>query len=246
MAHVFRMLQHRAKEPELMDDFSAGGPELREALQHLRILNRIFGAAAPTLYGVRRLWTEAGKPERFSVLDVGSGSGDVNGHLLRWADANKIDLGITLVDISEEACEEARLFFHNEPRVQVMRSDLFALPESCADVITGTQFVHHFAENELSKVVDNMLKASRFGVVINDIHRHWIPWVAVWLTARMVSNNRYIVNDGPLSVAKGFRSTDWKNLSKALGVSGIFFAWRPLFRYVVVIRNPMVSFNQRR
>ncbi|AZN43784.1 methyltransferase domain-containing protein [Paenibacillus albus] len=234
---MFRGFKQRASEHELMDDFSTGGPELREALQHLRILNRVFGAAAPTLYGVQRIWTESGKPSRFSILDIGSGSGDVNRHILRWADENLIDLRVTLVDITEEACEEARLLYLNEPRVQVMRNDLFKLPEGGVDVVTGTQFVHHFAANELPKVVESMLKASRYGVVINDIHRHWIPWAAVWLTARIVSKNRYIVNDGPLSVAKGFRSEDWKNLRKALGVSKMFYTWRPLFRYVVVIWN---------
>jgi 2-polyprenyl-3-methyl-5-hydroxy-6-metoxy-1,4-benzoquinol methylase len=235
---LFKGMRQRAQEPELMDDFSKGGAELREALQHLRRLNRIFGAAAPTLYGVRRLWIGADKPRQLSILDIGSGSGDVNGRLLRWAAANRIDLRITLIDITEEACEEARLFFRNEPRVQVMRSDLFTLPEAYADVITGTQFVHHFATDELPMVVESMIKASRLGVVINDIHRHWIPWAAVWLAARMISNNRYIVNDGPLSVAKGFRSADWANLRIRLSLSSeMFYAWRPLFRYVVVIRK---------
>ena len=103
-----------------------------------------------------------------------------------------------------------------------MRNDLFQLPEGSADVVTGTQFVHHFGANELSTVVESMLKASRTGVVINDIHRHWLPWTAVWLTSRIVSSNRYIVNDGPLSVAKGFRSEDWNNLKSDLGVSKLF------------------------
>ncbi|RAP78637.1 methyltransferase domain-containing protein [Paenibacillus montanisoli] len=232
---MLRGFRQRAVEHELMDDFSTGGPELREALRHLRVLNRIFGAAAPTLYGVQRMWTEAGKPNRFSILDIGSGSGDVNRHILRWADKNRIDMKIILADITEEACDEARLFYRNEPRVRVMRHDLYELPEGCADVVTGTQFVHHFAADELSKVVACMLKASRFGVVINDIHRHWIPWAAVWLTARIISKNRYIVNDGPLSVAKGFRSEDWIHLRSALGISRMVYAWRPLFRYVVVV-----------
>ncbi|TDF92834.1 methyltransferase domain-containing protein [Paenibacillus piri] len=232
---MFRRFKQRAVEHELMDDFSTGGAELREALQHLRMLNRIFGAASTTLFGVQQIWLESDKPRRFSILDIGSGSGDVNRQILRWADENQIDVRITLVDITEEACEEARLLYCNEPRIHVMRSNLFELPEGCADVLTGTQFVHHFIGNELLKVVESMLKASRLGVVINDIHRHWIPWAAVWLTARIVSNNRYILNDGPLSVAKGFRSEDWKNLREALGATEMFYVWRPMFRYVVVI-----------
>lgn len=235
MNYMFRRFKQRALEQELMDDLSTGGPELREALRHLRRLNRIFGAAAPTLYGIKRLWMKADKPKRFTVLDIGSGSGDVNRHLLRWADECGVDLTIKLADITEEACEEARLFFANEPRIQVMQSDLFELPEGSADVVTGTQFVHHFDANRLPEVVESMLKASRLGVVINDIHRHWIPWAAVWVTTRMISSNRYIVNDGPLSVAKGFRSEDWEDLRNELGATEMFYAWRPLFRYAVVI-----------
>lgn len=236
---MFKLLRlgRRAVEPELMDDLSAGGAELREALQHLRRLNLIFAAAAPTRYGVRRLWIEADKPKRLSIMDIGAGSGDVNRQLLKWADTNHIDLKITLVDITEEACEEARLFFRDEPRVQVIRRDLFTLSEACADIITGTQFVHHFGAEELPVVLEGMLRASRLGVVINDIHRHWIPWSAVWLTARIISSNRYILNDGPLSVAKGFRAADWNELRKSLGLSDLFYTWRPLFRYVAVIRK---------
>jgi len=232
---MLRRLKQRATELELMDDLSTGGAELKEALRHLRMLNRIFGAAAPTLYGVQRLWKNAGMPKRLSVLDIGAGSGDVNRLLLRWADTAGIEMSITLSDITEEACEEARALYRNESRVRVKQCDIFELPDCGADVITGTQFVHHFNSGELPRVVAGMMKASRLGVVINDIHRHWIPWTAVWLTARIVSNNRYIINDGPLSVAKGFRGEDWDMLRKALGEPPMFYAWRPLFRYVVVI-----------
>lgn len=218
-----------------MDDFSTGGLELREALSHLRVLNRIFGASAPTFHGVRKLWEEAGRPDSFTILDIGAGSGDVNGQILKWADLNGIDLRITLVDITEEACEEARHYFRDEPRIQVLRSNLFDLQEQFADVVTGTQFVHHFAENELNQVIHKMLHVSRLGVVINDIHRHWIPWVAVWITVRLISSNRYIHHDGPLSVAKGFCAEDWKQLRQALELPGMRFSWKPLFRYMVVI-----------
>src|SRR5690606_7328962 len=111
--------------------------------------------------------------ERFSILDIGAGSGDVNRRLLRWADRERIDLTITISDITEEACEEARQLFSREPRVSVVRQDLFQLPEGCADIVTATQFVHHFASEQLPGVVRQMLKASRMGIVIQDIHRHW-------------------------------------------------------------------------
>ena len=138
-----------------------------------------------------------------------------------------------------------RVFFQNEPRVQVLRGDLFKLPEGGADIVTGTQLLHHFAEEELPGVVVSMLRGARLGVVVNDIHRHWIAWTAVWLVTRMFSSNRYIRNDGPLSVAKGFRSQDWKRLKQAAGINQMMYSWRPLFRYSVVIGKPVSNSSGR-
>ncbi|GIP19308.1 hypothetical protein J40TS1_49500 [Paenibacillus montaniterrae] len=234
---MFKKLRYRALEDELMDDFSMGGAELREALQQLRLINRIFQAAGPMKYGVQQLWQEAGKPTHLTILDIGAGSGDVNRLLLRWASANGIDMKLTLADRTEEACEEARQLFRNEARVEVVQCDLFELPPDSFDIVTGTQFVHHFSQEELPEVARSMLRASKTGIVINDIHRHWIPWSAVWLTAHLISTNRYIRHDAPLSVAKGFRAEDWRNLKDALGAPEMAYRWRPLFRYVVTIRK---------
>lgn len=234
---MFDRLKHRAEKPELMDDRSAGGRDLRQAYRHLSRLNRIFGAAGPTLYGIKRLWCDAGRPKQLSILDIGCGYGDVNRPILRWADNNSVRMMITLADRSEEACEEARRLYKDEPRIEVIKCDLFTLPERCADIVTATQFVHHFSSLELQNVVRKLLQTSRMGIVINDIHRHWIPWLAVFTVTRLISRNTYIRHDGPLSVAKGFRATDWQSLKQSDVASDMSYYWRPLFRYVVTARK---------
>ncbi|MCU6711731.1 methyltransferase domain-containing protein [Paenibacillus sp. J5C_2022] len=230
-------LRHRAEADELMDDLASGGEELREAHAHLRRLNKLFAASAPTLYGVNRLWRKAGCPDELSILDVGAGSGDVNRRLLGWGAEHGVRMRIMLLDVTEEACEEAALYYKDEPRVEVRRGDVLKLPGGCADIVTGTQFLHHFQGERLHEVVGSMVRASRYGVVINDIHRHWLAWIAVWLAARLLSRNRYIRHDGPLSVAKGFRSSDWHSLENAAGEGELRYCWRPLFRYAVMIRK---------
>ncbi len=234
-------MERRAKREELMDDFSVGGAELEEALKHLRRLNRMFGAAMPVEYGVNRLWEQSGKPASLSILDIGAGSGEINRSLLRWADKKQIELAITLVDATEEACLEANRLFANEPRVTIMQANLFDLPSEAADIVTGSQFAHHFSDEELPNAVAHMLKVSRKGAVLADIHRHFIAWLAVWLSVRMISKNRYILHDGPLSVAKGFRAQDWRmlgsRLQKVVGQAELKYSWRPLFRYSAVVKK---------
>ncbi|MBB6638204.1 methyltransferase domain-containing protein [Cohnella thailandensis] len=230
-------LRNRSARPELMDDFNQGGEELREAHRHLRRLNRLFGASGPALYGVDKLWKEAGKPSVWTVMDVGAGSGDINRALLRWAERRGIELSIRLVDRTEEACAEARRLYRDEPRIEVLRADLFALRGIRADVVTASQVAHHYSDEELTGLVRALLRISRCGVVISDIHRSVVPWLAVFAATRLLSRNRYIRNDGPLSVAKGFRSSDWTRLSRSLGTGTLRYSWRPLYRYSVWIRE---------
>ncbi|WEG14849.1 methyltransferase domain-containing protein [Pullulanibacillus sp. KACC 23026] len=240
----FRSLSVRAKEAELMDDFSMGGEELREALKHLRRLNRIFAAPGPTLVGVEKLWRNIRCPNKLTIVDVGAGSGDVNRKLLQWAEKNGIEMELTLVDLTEEACSEARQWFAKDSRVRVIRGDARELPSASADIVTASQFLHHFDGMQLVEIVSHMLRTSRYGAVINDIHRHVVSYTAVWLTARLISRNRYILNDAPLSVAKGFKRKDWETLMERLQNDEMTYQWRPMFRYSVVIPKPD-SFKNR-
>ncbi|CAM3923412.1 methyltransferase domain-containing protein [Cohnella lubricantis] len=229
------LLSQRSAIPELMDDFAQGGEELQQALRHLRRLNRIFGASGPIVYGVNYLWRKAGRPSRLTLLDVGSGSGDINRRLLRWADKQRIEMKVILCDVTEEAETEAKELFRHEPRVTFVRRSVCELAPGQVDIVTASQFVHHFGSNELPAIVRRLMEASRIGIVLNDIHRHWIPWTAVWLVTRLISANRYIRHDGPLSVAKGFRRSDFQLAARQLEHSELAVRWRPLFRYAVTI-----------
>ncbi|GFN33961.1 methyltransferase domain-containing protein [Paenibacillus xylaniclasticus] len=234
------LLRRRAAEPELMDDYaSSGGEALREAHRHLRRLNLLFAASGPIVFGVERLWRKAGCPDRLSVLDIGCGQGDVNGALLRWAERRGVVLQLTLADITEEACAEARALYQEEPRVKVERLDLFELPDHYADITVASQVLHHFEEDQAVQALNAMARSARMGCVVGDIHRHPAAWAAVWLAARMVSRNRYIRHDGPLSVAKGFRASDWRCFRNRLQAVDpayhLEFVWRPLFRYCCLV-----------
>ena len=237
---MFEALGSRSTREEYMDDFDEGGRELEEALRHLRLLNRIFAASGPLLYGVKELWKRSGCPKELHIMDIGAGSGEMNRRILRWANRKGIRVRITLVDMTEEACREANQIFASEPRVRTIRQDVFDIGEEAADMLICSQFLHHFPDERLAVVTGHMLKAARLGVVICDIHRHWIAWSAVWLVARIISRNRYIRHDAPLSVAKGFQSKDWDGLTEDIKQNGNYdlrYRWQPLFRYTVVISN---------
>lgn len=235
MLKAFPDLTQRSEAPELMDDYSIGGCELAEALIQLRNINTWLGAAWPTLEGVNRLWRQAGTPSRLTILDVGAGTGDGNRLLLRWATRRRIQLRLILLDLHPETCAAAAAYYQDEPRVQVQQGDLFHIPVQSIDIVTASLVAHHFSAEQLPSVVLAMARAARLGVVINDLHRHFLAWGSIWLLTRLLSRNRMIRHDAPLSVRRGFRTDDFEQLRAIAGLEQLHYQWRPMFRYLVVV-----------
>jgi 2-polyprenyl-3-methyl-5-hydroxy-6-metoxy-1,4-benzoquinol methylase len=218
-----------------MDDLAIGGPELTEALAQLRVINRVLGATAPTIEGVAHLWRRAGRPMQLHVLDVGAGSGEFSRQLLAWAARQRVEVQITLLDINAETCATATVYHRDTPQITVQHGDLFALPTASADIITASLFLHHIADPLLPTALLTMARAARIGVVINDLHRHRIAWLAIWLATQLLSRNRMIRHDAPLSVQRGFCAADFERLRAVPELARLWYAWRPLFRYLVLI-----------
>lgn len=231
----FPDLLHRVEALELMDDLAIGGDDLAEALVQLRWINRLLGGAFPALEGVVALWQQAGCPGQLSILDIGAGSGDVNRAVLRWATRRKVAVQVTLLDIHPETCAVAAAYYRNEPRVRVVQGDVLHLPVRGVDIVTASLFLHHFPNHQLPAVVRAMARAARLGVVINDLHRHPVALASIWLLTRLFSRNRMIQHDAPLSVRRGFCAADFEQLRAWPELCELWYVWRPLFRYLVVV-----------
>jgi len=228
-------LTQRSTALERMDDRSIVGDELAEALRQLRVINLALGSAWPTLEGVARLWRAAGKPDRLSILDIGAGSGDVNRLLLSWAARRGIAMNITLVDIHPQTCAAAAEYYQHEPRVQIVCADVMHLGVRVADIVTTALFAHHFSVEQLPGMFVALARAARIGVVVNDLHRHRLAWLGIWAATRVLSRNRMIRHDAPLSVQRGFRAEDLRQLRAAPGLSQLTYTWRPFFRYLITL-----------
>jgi SAM-dependent methyltransferase len=218
-----------------MDDLANGGGELAVALCQLRLINRLLGAAWPTLWGVYQLWRQAGRPSHLHLLDVGAGSGDANRLLLRWARLAGVDLRITLLELNPETCAHARRYWSDEPRVTVQQGDLFAIEPGAVDLVTASMVLHHFETSAVARALRVLRRAARIGVVAGDLHRHWIAWLFIRGATWLLSRNPMIRHDAPLSVARGFARSELVELRRAEGLGGLRFCWAPLFRWLLLL-----------
>jgi hypothetical protein len=74
-----------------------------------------------------------------------------------------------------------------------------------------------------------MARIARRGVVLNDLHRHPVPWALIrWITLA-ATRNEALRHDAPLSVARAFTARDWSALGAEAGLDLRFrrtWAWR--------------------
>jgi SAM-dependent methyltransferase len=87
----------RSQQKEMMDFPDNPKEVLAEDLRNLRALNRYLGGHRSVLRGLDRL-VGRGKLRRFSLLDVGTGSGDIPARIAHWAQRHGIKASIIALE----------------------------------------------------------------------------------------------------------------------------------------------------
>jgi 2-polyprenyl-3-methyl-5-hydroxy-6-metoxy-1,4-benzoquinol methylase len=232
-------LAQRRCEPEIMDQPDLDPNVHVRALDGLARVNRISASD-------RILWTpiaalaHAAPGRALRVLDIASGGGDVPIRL--WQRARRAGLAIQIsgVDCSATAVAHARA---NAQRagaavdfsaLDVLRD---ALPAGF-DVLTCSLFLHHLHEGDALGLLDKMRHAAGSLVLVNDLVRSRLGYLAAWLGTRMLSRSHVVHVDGPRSVQAAFTTSEARDLARRAGLAGATVRWRWPWRYLLAWRKP--------
>lgn len=223
----------RSKTPELMDDPSIEVWELEETLDDLARVNAFLGGYSPTLEAVQRV---VGRRKALSVLDVGTGCGDGARRLVEWGRKRGVAVEVTGIDVSAATVRHARRRSSGYEEVKFELRDLFAMKgQRRYDIVHAALMLHHLDDGEAVAGLQKMYRLSRLAVVVNDLHRHRVSYLGSRLILPVLSSNRLIRHDGPLSVLRAFTKGELRELVAAAGLPRPEIRWRPLFRWQMVI-----------
>ena len=219
----------RVMADEIMDDPGQSEADFSAALDRLETLNRITFAYPPLLRFLDRLVAEEGLAS-LSLLDVGAGGGDALRAVSRWGAKRGITLDLWGLDRSAWAGRHAKA--RGTP-ANWITSDLFDLPaERRFDVVTCSLFAHHLPDPILVRFLRWLPAHAARRWLILDLHRHWIPWTAVWAGTRAMRMHPMVIHDGPVSIMRGFVRSDWTRLLAEAGVEAEVRRV-PLFRWAI-------------
>lgn len=205
----------RRFDSELMDEPGLPSDEVADAYRVLRRVNRQLG----NLQSIRREWRLFRRElplavAPLTVLDVGSGSGDVPAFFQRLLEAEHVSPTVLALDHDPTA---VALAAREVPNGAVC-GDALRLPfaDRSIDLVTAVKFAHHFHGAGLARLLAEMTRVARRRVIVLDIRRHWLAYWGFVAWSRVFTRNRLVRADGPLSVLRGFTREELADLAAPL------------------------------
>ncbi len=228
----------RSGEIEIMDDLQCNGEVVHQTLRELEFINRWLGGNAVTLEGIRELIKGQDK-KSFAIADLGCGGGDMLKLLAEWGRKSNLSLQLTGIDANPHIIEFAKSNCRAYGEISFETLDIFS-PEferQSYDIVMGTLFYHHFQNDRLIEFLSKLRRQVRVGLVVNDIHRHWLAFHSIRLLTKFFSKSAMVKVDAPLSVLRAFKRGELETILHQAAISPFRLHWKWAFRWQVVYRK---------
>lgn len=210
----------RSDTPERMDTDCTDFEDYRRCLRDLSRVNRVTLTARPTLVWLRRQGLR--KADRFSLLDVAFGYGDILRAIRRWSDRRGLEAELVGVDLNPWAARAAREATPDADRIAFVTGDVFDYhPERPIDFIVSAQFTHHLTDGELVRFIGWMERTARRGWLISDIERSRFAYLGFGVLATVARWHHFVRSDGLISITRSFRAPELADRVAEAGLGGV-------------------------
>jgi SAM-dependent methyltransferase len=220
----------RSMEKEMMD--LPGNPKelLVEDLRNLRTINRYLGGYRGVLKGLRGLVSKT-RMSRFSLLDVGTGSGDIPKVIVQWARNQGIEAKVVALELDPVTVAEAAHQTQQWPEIVVVRADGMAPPfqETSFDFVLSSQMLHHFSDEKIVALLRTWSRIARKAILVSDLVRDPLAYYGVRVITHLFTRNEMTRFDGPLSVRRALTLNEWRELFRGAAIGS--FRVVPIFPY---------------
>jgi SAM-dependent methyltransferase len=182
----------------------------------IALSNRLFGGLRAVRLELSTVLSAPGS--RLTLLDVGTGTGDVPGDLGRLAGRRAVTLVTVGVD---DRVELVRQGVRVNGTIGVC-ADALSLPFAprSFDVVVASQLLHHFPRVEAIAAVRELHRVARRRVIISDLRRSWVAAGGLWLVSFPLGFHPVSRHDGMVSILRGFEAGELASMvSDAVGVA---------------------------
>lgn len=201
----------RHRGVEILDDDAVSREVRAAAMRDLERSNALFGGYRAALQAIRPLYDRLG--QRWSLLDVGAGTGDVTRVIQNDAARRGGVVAPVLLDRHPLGRHPASV-----------AGDVLRLPvaDAAVDVVICCQLLHHFEDADALVVLRELQRIARRYVLVCDLRRSRLASRGFQLASFALRFHRVTRSDGVVSVMRGFTPGELRTLVQdAVGVAPI-------------------------
>jgi SAM-dependent methyltransferase len=196
--------------------------------------NRWLGGLTAMRYALGQLIDGNDRDRELTLLDIGTGAGDLPVAARAWARSRGVTLRVLGVERIAAAGRVAR-----RAGVDTVLGCAGALPVApqSVDIVLLSQVLHHLEHDSAVALLANVSAVARRGVVIADLRPTWYAAPGFRLAGRALRLHRVTIDDGVTSLRRGYRPAQLAMLCREAGVVGAAVRARPLARVVAWWRS---------
>lgn len=224
----------RSTQAELLDEDNIPKEHLFLNLKELHTINKLLGGYQLSIKGLKKILKH--RPNIAHVLDIGFGGGDFLKAMATFAWQSQRPMRFTGVDLKADCVEYASENLKGFTEITLVESDYRDLrPDllETVDLVHASLFLHHLSGTEIVELL-RFCKQHHCMVLVNDLQRHPLAMYSIrWLT-KLFSKSYLVKNDAPLSVKRGFSSSELRQYFTQAGYSRVSVQWVWAFRFSVI------------
>jgi hypothetical protein len=213
---------------ELLDDPSADSDAVAESLRNIGRANRWFGGAAAVRFGLARTLAGVPRGTTLSLLDLGTGLGDLPRVAVGWGAARGIRVVAVGLELNRVA---ATLASAGGVPTALACAGVPPIRDKSVDVVLVSQVAHHLTGASVIHLLQTCDRLARRAAIVADLRRSPIAPPAFWCGARLLGFDPVTVADGLTSIRRGFNRREMSSLMARAGIEGRVYR-RPGFRLV--------------
>lgn len=233
------MFDKRSTESEIVDDLTLDHVDLVRNLHEIEMTNRWFGSSNTFVNALDRIYKKIRPTSQQPIVlaDLGCGSGDLLRLAHNWSKTKKAKFNIIGYEANPNIVEQAQALSKHYPSISYQQKDIFCkdFADLRFDIVTMSSFCHHLQDEQLIKLLQQLRSQTKVAIVINDLHRHWLPYLTIKLVTKLLNFTTLARHDGPTSVLRGFQKSDFIHILESANISHYTLQWSWAFRWQLII-----------